>query len=78
MMLIDHNNNNIEISMSNNENILLKDRRAFTARQSMDALIGYARLVMFYLDSRTKKYIPGTEDSIMPDCSVYLVSSSFL
>ena len=64
--------------MSNNENILLKDRRAFTARQSMDALIGYARLVMLDLGSRTKKYIRDTGDLIIPDCLVCHVSSSFL
>ena len=64
--------------MSNNENILLKDRRAFTARQSMDALIGYARLVMLDVDSRTKKYIRGTGDLIIPDCLACHASSSFL
>lgn len=36
-------------------NILLNNRRAFTARQSMDALINFARYLQPNPESKTKK-----------------------
>ena len=51
----------------NSENILIKNRRAFTARQSMDALIYYARYTITHPECKTKKYISEKKDSSKPD-----------
>ena len=52
--------------MSNNENVLLKDRKAFTARQSIDSLISFARFTSHNKDSRMKRFTSGIKDSSTP------------
>ena len=44
-------------------NILLNNRRAFTARQSMDALINFARYLHINPESKTKKSTKEANDS---------------
>ena len=61
--------------MSNNENLLLKDRKAFTARQSIDSLISFARFTSHNKGSRMKKFTSGIKDSNTPETSASTLSS---
>ena len=61
--------------MSNNENVLLKDRKAFTARQSIDSLISFARFTSHNKDSRMKRFTSGIKDSSTPETSASTQSS---
>jgi len=50
------------------ENILLANRKALTSRQSMEALISFARLLSSQLEIKTKKYTTDPNDSNTADC----------
>ena len=50
------------------ENILLANRKALTARQSMEALISFARSLLSHLETKTKKYTTDLSASNTADC----------
>ena len=69
---------NNKIDMSNNENILLKNRSAFTARQSIESLIAYARSFSSHLGFKTTRFMFATNALGLPDLLCYSRSSSSL
>jgi len=55
-----------------NSNVLLSNRSAFTSRNSIDALINYARYIYLYKDNKIKKYIPVIKNGVMEEHLLYM------